>query len=372
MKIERLRAYPDTFKLMIPFKTANVLNEELGLTHVTVETDEGITGYGEAYPALEVTGETQAGQVDILENHLFPTVSGAEINGLEDVKALVEAFDPGRRPQDFAFNPGAKAGLEMALLDLAAKGAGLPLCRLLAPETAPEKLRVPLTGAVGIMDTADGAVAIARFQHSNGIRRFKLKVGLDMGHDLEVIAALKGALPDVSLCLDANQGWVSWEGAARFFERLGPIDVEYVEQPVLADDYLGFVELKKRFPIKLMADESVHGFHQARTLIEMGAVDYLNMKLMKQGGILNCLAITEYAAERGVACQVGSMGENVIASAAGAHLFMSHDNLKNAELLGWYIFDRPMDKQLAGDDGWLVVPDAPGLGIDGAKLLSQV
>jgi L-alanine-DL-glutamate epimerase-like enolase superfamily enzyme len=371
MKITAAQAIPDQFRMIMPFRTANVVNEVVGLTFVVIETDAGLTGFGEAYPAYEVTGETQAATVDVLENYIFPYLIGAEIEDLDGVRDLKQAYDPDRGPQIVAANPGAKAAVDMALLDLAAKKADLPLCRLLNPE-APAELSVPLTGAVGIMDAVEGAVAVGRLQVDNGLARLKVKVGLNDDHDLKVIDALKSALPETSLCLDANQGWVNWEGAARFFERLGEDAVEYVEQPLLADDYLGLVELRKRFPIKIMADESIHTPGQARTLIEMGAVDFLNLKLMKHGGLLNSLTICDLAAERGVKCQVGSMGENVIASAAGAHLFLSHANLIHAELIGWWVFDRPGDKQLTAAQGRLVLPQAPGLGVDGGRLLASL
>ncbi len=371
MKITAAKAVPGQFRMIVPFKTANVVNEVLGLTHVVVETDRGLTGYGEAYPAFEVTGETPAGVMDALETYLFPALIGAQIDTLDDVRALKQGYDPDRAPQILAANPGAKAAVDMALLDLVGQRAGRPLYRVLNPG-APAELSLPMTGAVGIMDSVEAAVAIAKLQTDNGLRRLKVKVGLDLEHDLKVIAALRAALPETSLCLDANQGWVTWEGAARFFERLGEGMVEYVEQPVLADDYLGLVELRKRFPMKIMADEAVHTLGQARTLLQMGAVDYLNLKLMKHGGILNSLAICDLAAGHGVPCQVGSMGENVVASAAGAHLFLSHDNLRHAELLGWWVYDRPADKQLRAADGRLILPDAPGLGLDGARLLASL
>jgi L-alanine-DL-glutamate epimerase-like enolase superfamily enzyme len=371
MKITAARARPDQFRMILPFKTANVVNEVVGLTHVVIETDAGLTGYGEAYPAFEVTGETQAATVDVLETYIFPALIGAEIDDLDSVRDLKQAYDPDAGPQIVAANPGAKAAVDMALLDLVGKGQGQALCRVLNPD-APEQLEVPLTGAVGIMDSVEGAVAVGRLQVDNGLQRLKVKVGLDDDHDLEIVAALKAALPETSLCLDANQGWVTWEGAARFFDRLGEGVVEYVEQPVLADDYLGLVELKRRFPIEIMADESVHTRGQAKTLIEMGAVDYLNLKLMKHGGLLNSLAICDLAADYGVSCQVGSMGENVIASAAGAHLYLSHPNLIHAELIGWWVFDRPGDKQLTAVEGRLVLPDAPGLGVDGGRLLASL
>ncbi len=371
MIITAAKAIPDQFRMIVPFRTANVVNEVVGLTHVVIETDAGLTGYGEAYPAFEVTGETQAATVEVLKTYIFPVLIGAEIEDLASARDLKQAYDPDAGPQIVAANPGAKAAVDMALLDLVGKGEARPLCRVLNPD-APEQLEVPLTGAVGIMESVEAAVAVGRLQADNGLTRLKVKVGLDDDHDLKVISALKAALPETSLCLDANQGWVTWEGAARFFDRLGEGMVEYVEQPLLADDYLGLVELKRRFPFKLMADESVHTLGQARTLIEMDAVDYLNLKLMKHGGLLNSLAICDLADDYGLPCQVGSMGENVIASAAGAHLFLSHPNLIHAELLGWWVYDRPGDKQLTAVEGRLVLPDAPGLGVDGARLLASL
>jgi L-alanine-DL-glutamate epimerase-like enolase superfamily enzyme len=109
-------------------------------------------------------------------------------------------------------------------------------------------------------------------------------------------------------------------------------NIQFAEQPVPAENLKGLVEVKKNSPIPIMADESVHSPEDALRLIQAEAVDLINIKLMKSGGILKGRKIAIIAETAGIPCMIGCMGESEIGIAAGAHLAAAVKSIQYADL----------------------------------------
>lgn len=341
MNVTDVRCFPVSLPFCEPFVIANLRMEAAYYVVVRVQTDEGVTGWGEGIPAWEVTGETQLGVIDAV--HLLcaegseTTPIGSSIASFEDVSRTIQNFHPTHRPQIVAAASSAKAVLEQALLDACAKGLGRPVCELFGGSLG----EVPVSAVIGI-NPVDETLRRVQSAIESDAPVIKLKVGIadvdgrpGFQRDVDVILESR-SLVDASgkpvlLVADANQGYVTADIASVVARQIEGC-LNWLEQPVLAGDLKGFQELKQATGITLMADESVHGYEDAQVLLHLGGVDLLNLKLVKTGGLFEALRIAGLAAEHGVLCQMGSMLENVIGLAAGAHAFLSHPNIHTTEL----------------------------------------
>jgi L-alanine-DL-glutamate epimerase-like enolase superfamily enzyme len=136
------------------------------------------------------------------------------------------------------------------------------------------------------------------------------------------VVAIHDALgKDIKLRLDANQGWSAKESVALLhaLEKQGII-AEFIEQPVAADDYEGLRYIKERVQTPLLADESIFSLKDAKRLLEMQAIDYVNIKLAKTAGITQALELADLSKSYGVKCMIGCMLEGPISVAAGVHV----------------------------------------------------
>jgi L-alanine-DL-glutamate epimerase-like enolase superfamily enzyme len=165
-----------------------------------------------------------------------------------------------------------------------------------------------------------------------GFKALKVKVGVNPAEDVERIRLIREAVGgDIQIRIDANQGWIPKQ-AIEVLSRVEKFNIKFAEQPVPAEDIKGLIKVKKNSPIPIMADESVHSPEDALRLIQAEAVDLINIKLMKSGGILKGRKIADIAEAAGVPCMIGCMGESAIGISAGAHLAAAVKNIQYADL----------------------------------------
>src|SRR3546814_9679419 len=169
---------------------------------------------------------------------------------------------------------------------------------------------------------ADSLSAVDR-----GFESLKIKVGKDIGVDIERVRAIYAAVEGRALLrLDANQGWTAKQAvyAMQALEDAG-VRLELLEQPVKAQDIDGLKYVTDRVHTPVMADESVLGPLQVIDLIKARAADIINIKLMKTGGISNAIRIADLAELYGVECMIGCMIETSISVAAAVHVAVRSD-----------------------------------------------
>jgi L-alanine-DL-glutamate epimerase-like enolase superfamily enzyme len=274
---------------------------------VRVVADDGQVGYGEAPPTAVITGDTLGSIACAVKDFIRPALVGMDVEDLDAVMAKLQGC--------MVKNTSAKAAVDMAVLDLWGKRWGAPLYQLLGG--ARRCFQTDITISVNSIDqmVSDSLDAVRR-----GYRTLKIKVGKEGVQDVARIAAIRKAVgPEVLLRVDANQGWDARQAVAIIsaMEDQG-LDIELVEQPVKAHDLEGMRYITQRVQTPILADESVFSPADAITIIQSGAADLINIKLMKTGGIWPALKICDIAELYGVECMIGCMLESRLSVAAAA------------------------------------------------------
>ena len=341
--------------LHTPFVTALRRTTTTDTVVVRVTDSDGVTGWGEAPQVWQVTGESLAGAEACVEGPLASAVLGRDTDDLvAGCRAVAGAV---------AANFGAKAAVDVALHDLAARRRGVSLPVLLGSTT----LRVPTDVTLAAGDAAALATAAGE-RLDDGFTVLKVKVGTDAATDVERVRAIRAAVGDkVAIRLDANQGWSAREAVqvicALEEARVG---VELVEQPVPAADLDGLAWVTARVGTPVMADESVYGVRDLVEVVRRRAADLVNVKLAKCGGLSVARTLLELARAQGIGTVVGSMMETHIGVGAAASLVAAFGTTAVPDLdAAWWAASSPVVGGLVYDGAVVVLPDAPGLGIDG-------
>ena len=294
MVIRDIQAGRISLPLRTPFKTALRTVDAVDDVVVRVVADDGQVGYGEAPPTAVITGDTLGSIACAVKDFIRPALVGMDVEDLDAVMAKLQGC--------MVKNTSAKAAVDMAVLDLWGKRWGAPLYQLLGG--ARRCFQTDITISVNSIDqmVSDSLDAVRR-----GYRTLKIKVGKEGVQDVARIAAIRKAVgPEVLLRVDANQGWDARQSVAIIsaMEDQG-LDIELVEQPVKAHDLEGMRYITQRVQTPILADESVFSPADAIHIIQSGAADLINIKLMKTGGIWPALKICDIAELYGVECMIG-------------------------------------------------------------------
>jgi L-alanine-DL-glutamate epimerase-like enolase superfamily enzyme len=333
-----------------PFVTALRPVPKLERVLVEVETNDGLVGVGEAAPGPLVTGETQAGITDILETMIAPVLIGRDPLRTERLVDLLQE-SVGRAPT-------AKAAVDIALHDIKAKVADMPLYRLLGGHADDPVLKVPTVLSMKEPEqmATDAAAAV-----DAGYEQVKIKLGDDPETDIERVQAVVNAVPtDVHLKADANQGWSDAKTALRVLQVCGE-HLDLIEQPLVASDIEGLIAVCDQSPIPVMPDESVWDATDVLSLVRRGAGDLYNIKLMKTGGLHEAGRLNAIAAANNSRTQMGSMIEGHVGTAAGAHFVLAHGDVIGNDLVGPFMTTTGIT-DLEFDEPRIEV-SGPGLGV---------
>jgi L-alanine-DL-glutamate epimerase-like enolase superfamily enzyme len=184
---------------------------------------------------------------------------------------------------------------------------------------------------------------------------------------MERVRAIHNALPTyIKLRLDANQGW-SAEQSVTLLHALEKQEIiaEFIEQPVAADDIEGLKYIKERVQTPLLADESIFSLKDARRLLEMQAIDYINIKLAKTGGISQALTLADLADEFDTKCMIGCMLEGPISVAAGVHVASAKaDSIAMLDLDAVALLaSHPVTTKIEFDESRITLCENIGLGV---------
>jgi o-succinylbenzoate synthase len=254
----------------------------------------------------------------------------------------------------------------MALLDALGKEQGQSMSQLLTAEHAQHtRTRVQVNAVVGAV-TTEAATVNAQAAVEAGFRCIKLKVGQGVQKDIERITAVRTAIgPSVQLRLDANEGW-SFEEAVTILNACGPYQIQYVEQPLKADDLAGMCTLRRAVSVPLAADEAVYNLKMARRILTQQAADILVIKPQLVGGLRIAQQIVHLAAEYHVQCVITSTIETGIGVAAALHLVAATPTITLECGLATLplLTDDLLDTDLPIQDGYMTIPQAAGLGVE--------
>jgi len=317
MKITSVEIYRLSIP-MEPFVIATGTMDYAQNTYIQVITDSGLIGVGECSAFPMIVGETQNTCIAVAQDF-------AKIWKGKDPLALAERL--AELHTYIAGNATIKSAFDMALYDLAAKHAGLPLYKFLKGER-----REIMTDITLGIDTPEAMAAKALVLKDGGAFALKVKLGKSPQDDIARIKAIRKAVGfDIPIRIDANQGW-SFDGALEALKGLEPYKIQFCEQPMRTYDDRFLVELRMQTVIPIMADESVYNQHDAERLCKADACDYINIKFSKSSGIQEALAIQAVAAEYQIPCMIGGMLESRLALAAKVHFAYAAPNVKFFDL----------------------------------------
>ncbi len=363
MKITEIRFGMLRVPLKTPFKTALRTVDRVEDVVIMMHTDSGHVGYGEAPATAVITGDTHGSIVDAIRHYIAPRLIGQHIADLNHITRLIQ--------ESMEKNSSAKAAVEIAVYDLFGQLYGAPLYKLLGG--GDPVITTDITISVDYIDkmVADSLAAVER-----GFESLKIKVGKDIGVDIERVKAIYDAVEGRALLrLDANQGWTAKQAvfALHTLEDAGVL-LELVEQPVKAHDLEGMRYVTERVHTPIMADESVFGPMEVMELIRMRAADIINIKLMKTGGISNAIRIADIAALHGLECMIGCMLETSISVSAAVHVAVAKANIiTKIDLDGPSLCQfNPIEGGVIFNEPVITVTDAPGLGIRGIRGLEPL
>lgn len=341
----RLVALP----LVRPFRTSFGQETEKVCIVARVETDDA-EGWGEcvAGPEPGFSEEFNEGAWNVIRDFLVPAVFRAgdvSAEGLDRVFALVRG------------NPMAKATLIDAVLDAELRAEEVSL----AGHLGAERDRVACGVSVGITRTTEALVDEVGGYLAEGYRRIKLKI--QPGLDVERVAAVRQAHPDVPLSVDANAAYTLEDSGT--FLALDAFGLLMVEQPLHHENLVDHAELQRRIRTDICLDESVRSAAGAEAALALGSCRIVNIKQGRVGGLLEARGVHDVCRARGVPVWCGGMLETGIGRAA---------NLALAALPGFTLpgdtsasrryFHEDLTEPFEMDpDGTMAVPQGPGLGV---------
>lgn len=345
------------FKVEVPIKEGTYTMsggralDAFDTTIVRIDTDTGMTGWGEVTPlgATYLPSYAEGARTGIRE--IAPALIGEDPIELERINLVMDTAMRG--------HPYVKSALDIACWDILGKTAGLPVCTLLGGRFGAD---ISLYRAI-TKDTPDAMVDWLLTFRSQGFGQFQLKVGGEVDLDIERIKAVASAAePGEGLVVDANGGWLPGE-AARVLRAVRDLDL-YIEQPCRS--YEECLTIRRRFDHPFVLDESITSLAALQRAMADGAMDAINLKLSKFGGLTRSRVIRDVCAANGILMTIEDTACTDITAAAVSHLAQATPehlrlsvtiaNVKNA-------FRTAKGAPLAVN-GRTAAPTAPGLGVE--------
>ncbi len=351
MRITAVEVRPLPLRLVEPYTIAYETVDSVENVLIRIEIDSGHVGLGVAAPDEEVTGESAQAARRALTDVAEPLLHGADpLRRAVITEAMVAAL-PG--------NPSVRAAVDMALHDVMGKAAGMPVWRILGA------YRDCMATSVTLFITdGDETVRRARDFVAQGFRALKVKGGIDVAADIERIHAVRHAVgPDIALRFDANQGY-DVADAVRFHEATRAVALQMFEQPTPASSLDQLRRVSRAVALPVMADEAVVSLADAFLYARGDAMDMVNLKLVKVGGLDSAMLINAVARAARLEVMVGCMDEAALSIASGLAFALSRRNVEFADLDGHLdIVGDPTAGAVTLRDGVLYPSDEPGFGL---------
>ncbi|MFO0521068.1 MAG: mandelate racemase/muconate lactonizing enzyme family protein [bacterium] len=349
------------------------LTEPIGRYVLTRMTDDdGVVGWGEA-PALKdwggefgrYFGESSSIVALVIERYLAPAVVGLEPGNFAALHQRMDAVVKGY--------PYAKASVEFAAYDLAARRLGVPVHALLGGAS---RMRVPVTHSIGLIGIEEAEREVAKVA-AEGIRTIKIKVGVDPKRDIEIVRVIRNAVgPDVELCVDANEGYASPGEAIRTLRAMEAYGLKYAEQPVMGIERIS--QVARAIDTPVMADESAWNAHDVVQIIAQGAVQIVSIYTTKPGGLYRAMEVAAVCRAAGILCNVNGSVETGVGNLANIHLAAAAPAVtlscvvpvstpaeaQHGQVGGIYYKDDLLAEPMRLVDGSIEVPTGAGMGID--------
>ncbi len=313
---------------------------------------EGLTGWGEVVAAEEplYSYETVGTAQHVIRDYLAPAILSRPVTDLGDLAAR---FAP------FRGHNMAKAGLELAYMDLLAQAKGQSLSQLIGGTSE----RIPVGVSLGIQPALQQLLERVGRYLALGYQRIKLKI--KPGWDVDIVEKVRGRHPDILLSVDANSAYTIED--QDHLKALDEFGLLMIEQPLDYDDLLDHAKLQSVMTTPICLDESITGFRRAEQALDMGSCRIINIKIGRVGGYSQALAIHDLCYSKGIPVWCGGMLESGIGRAHNIALA----SLPGFTLPGdisassrYFARDVIIPEVSVANDGTVEVPLGPGLGFE--------
>ncbi len=371
MKIERV----ETFLLKAPLSVKYGFAQRWSSSRTAIMvkiTADGVVGWGQC------GAPAQAVVKSVLDQEVAPLLIGQDPFLIEEIwQRVVGSFSP-FGVQGMVFM--ALSGVDIALWDLKARALGLPIWRLLGARFRDQALAYA-SGPYYFFDEVvpDRIVEEALQYREQGFKAMKIKIGgMDPRDDLRRVAAVRRAVGDeVTLMVDANQAYNA-HTAIRVGHALEDLDILWFEEPVPCVDIEGYIRVRQALRIAIAGGEVEWSRFGFRDLIARGALDIVQPDLADSGGFTECRRIAALADAWGVQYQPHVVSATPIGLAAALQLLAALRDFPNTRTptpfnqvptLEFHRQPNPLRDELTptpivARDGYVAVPEGPGLGIE--------
>lgn len=335
-------------------------------------SDRGLVGWGEAPAgitwggsAMRYYGESPETVRTVAADYLLPMVGGCDPREIAVIHARMDKAVKG--------HPYAKAMIDMACHDLAGRAMGVGVSTLLG---GAHRRGIELAHSLGIMPI-DRCLEEARRAVEEGALTIKCKTGLDPVRDVELVRLLRESVgPGIRIRVDGNEGYSHVAEAVSVTRAQEEYDIMLCEQPVAGAE--GLAAVARRVDTPVMADESAWTTEDIWELVELGAAEYFSCYVTKPGGLFRARQQAETARRLGMMCDIGGSIETGIGNAANLALGAAVENAilpsvcpvsgprgsDRPEIAGIYYTDDLIADAFGFEDGRVMVPEGPGLGVE--------
>ena len=349
MEIKSIVLRQVKMELLHPFTTSVGTEVDKDFIVVEVKSKSGLSGWAESVSIVEpmYNEETVKTNWHMMNDHLIPRLSKASIEHPDDVSEIFKSVRG---------NYNAKSAIESAIWDLYAKENNMSLSKALGGV----KDRIEVGVSIGIKESEWQLLTQVEDYLNEGYKRIKVKIM--PGWDVDVLRAIRKEFPAIQLMADANCAYSLND--IEHLKQLDEFGLTMIEQPLDHDDIIDHAKLQAQLQTPICLDESIHSVADARKAIELGSCKVINLKIGRVGGLTESKKIHDLCVKHNIPMWCGGMLEAGIGRAHNIAI----TSLANFTLPGdtapssHYWKQDIIDPQVEMKDGYILVPEAPGIG----------
>ncbi|MGD6848036.1 o-succinylbenzoate synthase [Rossellomorea aquimaris] len=351
MEIKRIILRQIKMDLLHPFTTSVGTEMDKTIILVEVKSASGISGWGESVAITQpiYNEETVETNWHMMSDHLIPLLKEEAVQHPDEVTGKFKKIRG---------NNNAKAAIEGAIWDLYAKENNLSLAKALGGT----KDRIEVGVSVGIQQSETLMLKQIEDYLKEGYKRIKVKI--QPGWDTGIIRSIRQEFPNIPLMADANCAYSLND--IETLKALDEFDLMMIEQPLDHDDIIDHAKLQSQLKTPICLDESIHSFEDARKAIELGSCKIINLKIGRVGGLTESKKIHDLCVEHNIPMWCGGMLEAGIGRAHNiAITSLGNFTLPGDTAPSSHYWKRDIiQPEVEMKDGYIVVPEAPGIGYE--------
>jgi L-alanine-DL-glutamate epimerase-like enolase superfamily enzyme len=320
----RIRCYHFNRAFKVTFNSPQTKRHQADSVIVRIDCSDGTAGFGESAPRPYVTGEDYQSVTNLIVDSFAPILFNHSINSIDSIQTTLNQLEAVCRQMGIGTYNSALGAIDLALLDAIERSQRIPPDHLFPVEHR-EALRFSVSVPFLPLDLITAYFPL--FKTHVDISVIKILVSEDITETFERVKLIRHlANPGTEFRLEFN-GKMAFSRVIKTLERLTPLDISAIEQPLPSGHLKGLHQLRDQFGLNLVADESLVTFEDAEYLARNSAFDIFNIKVSKCGGLLQSMRIAKLADQHGIQCQVGThVGESELLGIAGRRLARSLPN----------------------------------------------